>query len=295
MKTPNVFIHYWTAQKNQLTFQEILQWDVDPFTIQTIQEELLRQLTEQQIQSLLPNFSWESPRFVEKWASISQSLLMQIQLPEQIWMDWIQMLGGKIQALTENHPAPLEEVYPSFEELLTAEIYYERPSDSLEDIKPRIEEEIISPKQGFVDNQQAELPKSTPEIEPMPEAKPSVKPSDQSKPVEVKNILDMYADSPTEKVFESIRTEDRSLKDRIHTDMTSSLAETLPLFQKINYIQHLFDGQSEHLDQIIRYIDHEYAQEDWKAYLNERYAAYQRAENAAIWQELFDTIERKFR
>ena len=295
MKTPNVFIHYWTAQKNQLTFQEILQWDVDPFTIQTIQEELLRQLTEQQIQSLLPNFSWESPRFVEKWASISQSLLMQIQLPEQIWMNWIQMLGGKIQAITENPPAPLKEVYPSFEELLTAEIYYERPSDSLEDIKPRIEEEIISPKQGFVDNQQAELPKSTPEIEPMPEAKPSVKPSDQSKPAEVKNILDMYADSPTEKVFESIRTEDRSLKDRIHTDMTSSLAETLPLFQKINYIQHLFDGQSEHLDQIIRYIDHEYAQEDWKAYLNERYAAYQRAENAAIWQEVFDTIERKFR
>jgi hypothetical protein len=122
-----------------------------------------------------------------------------------------------------------------------------------------------------------------------------VKPSDQAKPAEEKNILDMYADSPTEKVFESIRTEDRSLKDRIHTDMTSSLAETLPLFQKINYIQHLFDGQSEHLDQIIRYIDHEYAQEDWKAYLNERYAAYQRAENAAIWQELFDTIERKFR
>ncbi len=295
MKTPNVFIHYWTAQKNQLTFQEILQWDVDPSTIQTIHEELLRQLTEQQIQSLLPNFSWESPRFVEKWASISQSLLMQIQLPEQIWMNWIQMLGGKIQALTENPPAPLEEVYPSFEELLIAEIYYERPSDSLEDIKPRIEEEITSPKQGFFDNQQAEIPKSTPEIEPMPEAKPTVKPSDQSKPAEVKNILDMYADSPTEKVFESIRTEDRSLKDRIHTDMTSSLAETLPLFQKINYIQHLFDGQSEHLDQIIRYIDHEYAQEDWKAYLNERYAAYQRAENAAIWQELFDTIERKFR
>ena len=295
MKTPNVFIHYWTAQKNQLTFQEILQWDVDPSTIQTIQEELLRQLTEQQIQSLLPNFSWESLRFVEKWASISQSLLMQIQLPEQIWMDWIQMLGGKIQALTENPPAPLEEVYPSFEELLTAEIYYERPSDSLEDIKPRIDEEIISPKQGFVDNQQIELPNSTPEIEPMPESKPLVNPSDQSKPAEVKNILDMYADSPTEKVFESIRTEDRSLKDRIHTDMTSSLAETLPLFQKINYIQHLFDGQSEHLDQIIRYIDHEYAQEDWKAYLNERYAAYQRAENAAIWQELFDTIERKFR
>jgi hypothetical protein len=209
-------------------------------------------------------------------------------------MDWIHMLGGKIQALPENHP-PLENVYPSFEELLTAEIYYERPSDSLEDIKPRIEEEIISPKQGFVDNQQTELPTSTPKIESVPESKPTVKPSDKSKQAEVKNILDMYADSPTEKVFESIRTEDKSLKDRIHTHMTSSLAETLPLFQKINYIQHLFDGQPEHLDQIIRYIDHESAQEDWKAYLNERYAAYQRAENAAIWQELFDSIERKFR
>jgi hypothetical protein len=116
-----------------------------------------------------------------------------------------------------------------------------------------------------------------------------------SEPIfEVKNIMEMYAESPEERVFESIKTEDPSLKDRIHTNMTSSLAETLPLFQKINYIQHLFDGQAEHLDHIIRYIDHEYNQEDWKSYLNERYAAFQRAENAEIWQELFETIERKF-
>ena len=55
-----------------------------------------------------------------------------------------------------------------------------------------------------------------------------------------KKILDILGDSPEEKVFETLQTnQDNSLKDRIHTEMTSSLAETLPLFQKINFIQNL--------------------------------------------------------
>lgn len=290
MKTPNIFLHYWNAEDTPLSFQEILQWEVDPSIIQRIQDDLLSQFTEAHIQQILPNFTWESPRFLEKWDSISQSLILHVQLPEQIWADWIQQLGGN-RATQEMPTAPLEEVYPSFEELLTAEIYYARPSDSLEEIghdmdQPsdsleNIDAEIVDmhPSDSIVSNKEKE-----------PEAN-----VDTAMPIlEVKNIMEMYAESPEERVFESIKTEDPSLKDRIHTNMTSSLAETLPLFQKINYIQHLFDGQAEHLDHIIRYIDHEYAQEDWKAYLNDRFAAYQRAENAEIWQELFNTIERKF-
>jgi len=290
MKTPNIFLHYWNSEDTLLSFQEILQWEVDPSIIQKIQDDLLSQFTESHIQQILPNFTWESPRFLEKWDSISQSLILHVELPEQIWADWIQQLGGN-RASQEMPAAPLEEVYPSFEELLTAEIYYARPSDSLEEIgddmdQPsdsleNIDAEIndMHPSDSIVSNKEKE-----------PEAN-----VDTAMPIlEVKNIMEMYAESPEERVFESIKTEDPSLKDRIHTNMTSSLAETLPLFQKINYIQHLFDGQAEHLDHIIRYIDHEYAQEDWKAYLNERFAAYQRAENAEIWQELFNTIERKF-
>jgi hypothetical protein len=313
MKTPNIFFHYWTTGEENLPFQEILQWEVDPVIIERIQNELLQQLTESQIQDILPNFPWASPRFLEKWSSISQSLVLQVQLPEKIWIEWIQQLGGNFpDSAQENLATPLEEVYPSFEELLTAEIYYERPSDSLEDSTSQIYyehpsdtlEEIKQANSASESNtspqeeQKAELPEEKVTESSVASSSEIVNasPADSiSEPVfEVKNIMEMYAESPEERVFETIKTEDPSLKDRIHTNMTSSLAETLPLFQKINYIQHLFDGQAEHLDHIIRYIDHEYNQEDWKAYLNERFAVYQRAENAEIWQELFDTIERKF-
>lgn len=290
MKTPNIFLHYWNAEDTPLSFQEILQWEVDPSIIQRIQDDLLSQFTEAHIQQILPNFTWESPRFLEKWDSISQSLILHVQLPEQIWADWIQQLGGN-RATQEMPTAPLEEVYPSFEELLTAEIYYARPSDSLEEIGDDMDQPSDS-----LENIDAEIDDMHPSdlIVSSKEKEPESNVDTAMPILEVKNIMEMYAESPEERVFESIKTEDPSLKDRIHTNMTSSLAETLPLFQKINYIQHLFDGQAEHLDHIIRYIDHEYAQEDWKAYLNDRFAAYQRAENAEIWQELFNTIERKF-
>lgn len=264
MKTPNIFFHYWTTEEENLPFQEILQWEVDPMIIEMIQNELLRQLTESQLQAILPNFPWESPRFQEKWGSISQSLVLQVQLPEKIWIEWIQQIGGNMpDSAQENLTVPLEEAYPSFEELLTAEIYYERPSDSLEDLPTEIYyeqptdtlEEIQEENSASVSNtspqeeQKAELPEDK-AIEssaaPSLETVKATSVDSISEPVfEVKNLMEMYAESPEERVFETIKTEDPSLKDRIHTNMTSSLAETLPLFQKINYIQHLFDGQAD--------------------------------------------------
>jgi hypothetical protein len=114
-------------------------------------------------------------------------------------------------------------------------------------------------------------------------------------PSEIK-ILDMLGDSPEEKVFETLQVnQDNSLKDRIHTEMTSSLAETLPLFQKINFIQNLFEGESTYLDQIIQFIDHEANKStDWKSILQTKYAAFQRVDNQELWNELYELIERKF-
>jgi hypothetical protein len=111
-----------------------------------------------------------------------------------------------------------------------------------------------------------------------------------------KKILDILGDSPEEKVFETLQTnQDNSLKDRIHTEMTSSLAETLPLFQKINFIQNLFDGESTYLDQVIQFIDHEANNStDWKSILQTKYEAYQRVDNQELWNELYELIERKF-
>jgi hypothetical protein len=111
-----------------------------------------------------------------------------------------------------------------------------------------------------------------------------------------KKILDILGDSPEEKVFETLQTnQDNSLKDRIHTEMTSSLAETLPLFQKINFIQNLFDGESTYLDQVIQFIDHEANKStDWKSILQTKYAAFQRVDNQELWNELYELIERKF-
>jgi hypothetical protein len=111
-----------------------------------------------------------------------------------------------------------------------------------------------------------------------------------------KKILDLLGDSPEEKVFETLQTnQDNSLKDRIHTEMTSSLAETLPLFQKINFIQNLFDGEPTYLDQVIQFIDHEANKStDWKSILQTKYAAFQRVDNQELWNELYELIERKF-
>jgi hypothetical protein len=110
-----------------------------------------------------------------------------------------------------------------------------------------------------------------------------------------KKVLDILGESPQEKVYERLQiNQDDSLKDRIHKKMTSSLAETLPLFQKINFIQNLFDGESEFLDQIIEFIDQEAISTNWKEVLQSKYHVFQREDNQALWHELYDIIERKF-
>jgi|688.fasta_scaffold32130_2 hypothetical protein len=345
MKTPSLFAHYWSENETLTTFQEVMNWDINPIIIEIIQTEITHQLHSEFIQNTLPNFNWESNRFTEKWSSAMQSLLTNVTLPEKIWLDWIQDLTNKTISTTEQaEPTTLEEIYPTFDELLNAEVYYSSPADSLEEMPEdtvieevveineevtitfeeeeeeptniienevaEVEELIVQPSKDFShssinqDSNQENTSEIIVEEEQKTEA--PIEHIDiefsvlnleigSKAPSEIK-ILDMLGDSPEEKVFETLQVnQDNSLKDRIHTEMTSSLAETLPLFQKINFIQNLFDGESRYLDQVIQFIDHEANKStDWKSILQTKYAAFQRVDNQELWNELYELIERKF-
>ena len=347
MKTPSLFAHYWSENETLTTFQEVMNWDINPIIIEIIQTELTHQLNSDFIQHTFPNFNWESNRFTEKWGSAMQSLLINVTLPEKIWLDWIQDLTNKTIGTTdEAKPASLEEVYPSFDELLNAEVYYSSPADSLEDMKEEDEviDEVIEINEEVIINIEVEEEEEEEEDKEEDDEgdltidqeltssndnesikidsilfaeaiEDNVDEKDQEfvqenldiefsvlnleigpKAPAEKKILDILGDSPEEKVFETLQTnQDNSLKDRIHTEMTSSLAETLPLFQKINFIRNLFDGESTYLDQIIQFIDHEANKStDWKSILQTKYAAFQRVDNQELWNELYELIERKF-
>ena len=344
MKTPSLFAHYWSENETLTTFQEVMNWDINPIIIEIIQTEITHQLHSEFIQNTLPNFNWESNRFTEKWSSAMQSLLTNVTLPEKIWLDWIQDLTNKTISTTDQaEPTILEEIYPTFDELLNAEVYYSSPADSLEEmpedtviedvveinqevtitfeeeeestslVENEVEEadELIDsqPTEDFShENDQDLNQENTSEII-LEEEQKTEAPIEHvdiefsvlnleigSKAPSEKKILDMLGDSPEEKVFETLQVnQDNSLKDRIHTEMTSSLAETLPLFQKINFIQNLFEGESTYLDQIIQFIDHEANKStDWKSILQTKYAAFQRVDNQELWNELYELIERKF-
>lgn len=355
MKTPSLFAHYWSENEPLTTFQEVMNWDINPILIEIIQTEMTHQLNSESIQQTLPNFNWESNRFTEKWGSAMQSILINISLPEKIWLAWIHDLTNTTISTTEEaKPISLEEIYPTFDELLNAEVYYSSPADSLEDMieetmiehVSEINEEVIIPleEEVVVDHHhtlEVELPASptenesttfdssmdtqpTKDLSPdhdqdviqentsgiiFEEAQKTEAPIEHvdiefsvlhveigSKAPSEKKILDILSDSPEEKVFEKLQSnQDNSLKDRIHTEMTSSLAETLPLFQKINFIQNLFDGESAYLDQVIQFIDHEANKStDWKSILQTKYTAFQRVDNQELWHELYELIERKF-
>ncbi len=292
--SPNIYYHYWSANESLVTFQEILSLDIDPSILAAIQADLLQQLSGERLQENLPNFDWSNPRMQEKWQSMAQSLLMQVQLPEPIWMSWIQALGGQIEA-----PSPEPEV-PSFADLLNAEVYYERPSDSLEDLpeEPEFNPEIeIAPSDLAEVAWEAETQEEE-ELIPSPVADyfdvsnelpdiSELSPTEEEKP---QSIKDMLADSTEEKVLDTIQVEDHTLKNLVANQMTSLLAESISLFQRLNFIQELFDGNAEDFSRFIEFIDFEAQPSTWKQEVETRYSF---VENAAK-QELYQLIERKF-
>jgi ATP-dependent helicase/DNAse subunit B len=85
-----------------------------------------------------------------------------------------------------------------------------------------------------------------------------------------------------------------SLKAKVESQMTQRIADTIPLHQRIKFIQELFQGDVEQLESLIQYIDNEAEATTWASELMNRYHAYRVAENEAIWEELHTLIERKF-
>jgi hypothetical protein len=256
----------------------------------TIQAELLQQLTSEMLEEKLPNFDWSNLRMQEKWNSIAQTLLMQVQLPEQIWMDWIAALGGQIESAQPE--------VPSFADLLNAEVFFERPSDSLEDL-PEEEEEDLSPVIEIEeDDLQAvaweepvlEFPtQTTPDYFEVSNELPDLS---ELNPEESKtqSIQEMLADSTGEKILDTIQMDDHSLKNMVANQMTSSLAESISLFQRLNFIQELFDGNAEQFSQFIEFIDFEASASNWRSEVSARF----KFEESSATQELMLLIERKF-
>jgi hypothetical protein len=85
-----------------------------------------------------------------------------------------------------------------------------------------------------------------------------------------------------------------SLKAKVESQMTLRIADTIPLHQRIKFIQELFQGDVAQLESLIQYIDEEAEAETWSQALLTRFAAYRAAENEAIWEELHSLIQRKF-
>lgn len=311
---PNIFLHYWNQQGQLLSFQDILSRDCDPLILATIQAELLLQLNSKTLQEKLPNFDWSNLRMQDKWNSISQSLLMQVQLPEYIWMDWIEALGGQT--------APLQPEVPSFADLLNAEVYFELPSDSLGDMDEEVveeETENFAPTDVKVAEEKEALNRDfSPEVEiessnlqaiawedenPTEELIVQLTPDYfevshelpdmndfSTEEVKTQSVKDMLADSTEEKMFDTLQVDDRSLKNLVANQMTSSLAESISLFQRLNFIQELFEGNAEEFSRFIEFIDLEASPKNWKMEIDERY----HFQENPTWHELMLLIERKF-
>lgn len=274
---PNIFLQYWNDSPESITFQEVLAWEVPTPIIEVIQVELLAQLNSVRAQENFPNFPWSSTRFQEKWEGIAQTLLYQVALPEFIWASWIESLA-----------VPVEEVpQPSFADLLNA---YEAPDAPVFEAPVSdapVYEAPVAPYPA------AETPAS-PEY---PEAETPVEPFDLLNTevyFEAPESLDDSTEEEYTRLKDLLSGSSDSLKSKVESQMTQRIADTISLHQRIQFIQKLFLGDVAQLESLIQFIDEEAEAETWSQALLERYEAYRRAENEAIWEELHQLIERKF-
>ena len=281
MATPNIFLHYWNDTTESIKFQEVLAWEVPTPIVEAIQIELLEQLNSSQAAQAFPNFPWASPRFEEKWAGISQTLLYQVALPEFIWASWIESLSTPSEEISQPSFADLLNSYEApdaqvFEESITTE--FEAPETPAEPLEYRSAE---TPAEPFT-YPAAETPAEPFDIlttEVFFKAPEGLEDSTEAEFTRLKDVLSGSTDS---------------LKSKVESQMTQRIADTISLHQRIKFIQELFQGDVEQLESLIQYIDNEAEASSWAYELMNRYQAYRAAENEAIWDELHTIIERKF-
>lgn len=316
MQTPNIFLHYYNSDEAAVSFLEIMQSDVAPEILTVIQEELVHQLSGAVLAEKFPNFDWQNARMQEKWQSAVNLLLPHVILPDMIWQSWIASLSQDTTALVDE--------IPSFADLLTADVYYASPSDSLPDLievaeepipeeiikeeivveTPIIEEEIVEEIPAAIEAEIVEeLPAvaeaipdyfevsdELPEIQPIEEIK-GEEPTEIEKP---KSINELHAASSEEKVLDTIQVTDHSLKNMVEINMTNSLGESISLFQKLNFIQDLFEGNADEFQRLIEFVDTQASATKWKSEIEGKFGQYLNAENEDTWNEFYILVDRKF-
>lgn len=316
MQTPNIFLHYYNSDEAAVSFLEIMQSDVAPEILTVIQEELVHQLSGAVLAEKLPNFDWQNARMQEKWQSAVNLLLPHVILPDMIWQSWI-------ASLSQDNSAPVDEI-PSFADLLTADVYYASPSDSLPDLievaeepipeeiieeemveeTPIIEEEIVEEIPSAIEAEIVEeipavaeaipdyfeVSDELPEIQPIEEIQEE-EPTEIEKP---KSINELHAASSEEKVLDTIQVTDHSLKNMVEINMTNSLGESISLFQKLNFIQDLFEGNADEFQRLIEFVDTQASATKWKSEIEVKFGQYLNAENEDTWNEFYILVDRKF-
>jgi hypothetical protein len=286
MQTPNIFLHYYNSDETMVSFQEILQSDVKQEILEILQEELVRQLSNEILAEKLPNFDWKSARMQEKWQSAVNLLLPHVLLPNSIWQGWIASLG-------QQPPVTQTEV-PSFAELLSAEVYYASPIDSLPEIEE--EEEEISLNQAEIIPDFIEANEELPEIILPTEQVDTLEITTEA-PIELeksKSINEIHAESSEEKVLDTIQVTDPSLKNMVEINMTNSLWESISLFQKLNFIQDLFNGNADEFQRLIEFVDTDATATQWKSEIESRFGQHLHPENEDTWNEFYILVDRKF-
>jgi hypothetical protein len=285
MQTPNIFLHYYNSDETMVSFQEILQSDVKQEILEILQEELVHQLSNDILAEKLPNFDWKSARMQEKWQSAVNLLLPHVLLPDFIWQGWIASLG-------QQPPVTQSEV-PSFAELLSAEVYYASPIDSLPEME---EEEEISLNQAETIPDFIEANDELPELILPTEQVDSLEITTEA-PIELeksKSINEIHAESSEEKVLDTIQVTDPSLKNMVEINMTNSLWESISLFQKLNFIQDLFNGNADEFQRLIEFVDSDATATQWKSEIESLFGQYLHPENEDTWNEFYILVDRKF-
>ena len=319
MQTPNIFLHYYNSDEATVSFLEIMQSDVAPEKLTIIQEELVHQLSGAVLAEKLPNFDWQNARMQEKWQSAVNLFLPHVILPDMIWQSWI-------ASLSQDTTAAAAEI-PSFADLLTADVYYASPSDSLPELieieeesipEVIIEEEIVEEIPALEESipDYFEVSDVLPDIQPIEEMPiieevipdnfevsdeiSDIQPIEEiqeEEPAEIekpKSINELHAASSEEKVLDTIQVTDHSLKNMVEINMTNSLGESISLFQKLNFIQDLFEGNADEFQRLIEFVDTQASATKWKSEIEGKFGQYLNTENEDTWNEFYILVDRKF-
>ncbi len=254
MNKPSIFLNYYNPNQKLKSFQDLLQEDIAPEILLEIKESIKNELLGNKIQELLPNFDWTSSRMVEKWGQISQSLILQVQLPEQIWNEWIISLGGNGTVKTEEKIIETEDTLP-------------QEVDTFQNILTGNEEENIETEDHVVqENEQEE--------------KIDLEPKDEEKPVK--------------KLFETHQGQEKSLKYLVENKLVENLNSAFSINQKIQFTIGLFDGDNEKFSQFINFLEKELSEENWEEHIINKYPHFLDDSCISTWNELKSILLRKY-